>query len=122
MPPGGPPSPPPQRRASRLIPLPQGLVERSRAAGRLGPFLAWAVVYADIGTSIYYVPGLLFGELGARSPSPAAAFVLATGLVFILLSLKYVEVAARYPDGGGVVSVASDAFGPMLGCLGGILI
>src|SRR5262249_26478935 len=73
-------------------------------------------------TSIYYVPGLLFGELGGKSPSPAAAFVLATGLVFILLSLKYVEVSARYPDGGGVVSVASDAFGPMFGVLGGILI
>jgi amino acid transporter len=122
MPPGGPPSPPPQRRASRVIPLPERLVERSRAAGRLGPFLAWAVVYADIGTSIYYVPGLLFGELGQRTPSPAAAFVLATGLAVILLALKYVDVSARYPDGGGVVSVGTDAFGPGLGCLGGILI
>jgi amino acid transporter len=80
------------------------------------------VVFADIGTSIYYVPGILYGELGRRSPSPAAAFVLATGLVFILLALKEVEVSARYPDGGGVVSVASDAFGPMVGCLGGIFI
>src|SRR5437868_7429564 len=122
MPPGGPPSPPPQRRASRLIPLPQGLVERSRAAGRLGPFLAWAVVYADIGTSIYYVPGLLFGELGGRSPSPAAAFVLVTGLAVILLALKYVDVSARYPEGGGVVSVAADAFSPAVGATGGMLI
>ena len=48
--------------------------------------------------------------------------MLATGLAFILLALKYVEVAARYPDGGGVVSVATDAFGPRVGCLGGILI
>src|SRR6185436_19411824 len=40
----------------------------------------------------------------------------------ILLALKYVEVSARYPDGGGVVSVATDAFGPTLGCVGGILI
>jgi amino acid transporter/nucleotide-binding universal stress UspA family protein len=97
-------------------------MERSRSAGRLGPLLAWAVVYADIGTSIYYVPGLLFGELGGRTPSPAAAFVLATGLAVILLALKYVDVSARYPDGGGVVSVASDAFGPAVGCVGGILI
>src|SRR5205823_6846064 len=80
------------------------------------------VVFADIGTSIYYVPGLLFRELGSKSPSPAAAFVLATGVAFIFLSFKYVNVAARYPDGGGVVSVASDAFGPMIGCIGGILI
>ena len=48
--------------------------------------------------------------------------MLATGLAFIFLALKYVDVAARYPDGGGVVSVASDAFGPFVGCLGGILI
>ena len=79
------------------------------------------MVFADIGTSIYYVPGLLFRELGGTSPSPAAAFVLATGIAFIFLSLKYVDVAARYPDGGGVVSVASDAFGPFIGCIGGIL-
>ena len=77
--------------------------------------------YADIGTSIYYVPGLLFGELGRRTPSPAAAFVLVTGLAVILLALKYVDVSARYPDGGGVVSVASDAFNPIVGCVGGIL-
>ena len=102
--------------------VPDRLIERARSSGRLGPLLAWAVVFADIGTSIYYVPGLLFHELGGKSPSPAAAFVLATGLVFILLALKYVEVADRYPDGGGVVSVASDAFGSLVGCLGGILI
>jgi amino acid transporter/nucleotide-binding universal stress UspA family protein len=109
-----------QRRPS--LNLPEGFLERSRSAGRLGPFLAWAVVYADIGSSIYYVPGVLFGELGGRTPSPAAAFVLGTGLAVILLALKYVEVSARYPDGGGVVSVATDAFGPALGCVGGILI
>jgi amino acid transporter len=117
------PGPPRPTRASRPVTtLPENLIERAGASGRLGFLLAWAVVFADIGTSIYYVPGILFVESGSRSPSPAAAFVLATGLAFILLSFKYVEVSARYPDGGGVVSVATDAFGPMVGCLGGILI
>ena len=102
--------------------FPERLVERNRSAGQLGPLLAWAVVFADIGTSIYYVPGLLFGELGGRTPSPAAAFVLVTGLAVILLAVKYVDVSARYPDGGGVVSVATDAFNPTTGCVGGILI
>ncbi len=102
--------------------IPDHLFERQKSSGRLGPFLAWSVVFADIGTSIYYVPGLLFRELGGHSPSAAAAFVLLTGVAFVLLALKYVDVAARYPDGGGVVSVASDAFGPMIGCIGGILI
>jgi amino acid transporter/nucleotide-binding universal stress UspA family protein len=117
-----PESPGISRPSRPLTVLPDTLFERAGASGRLGFLLAWAVVFADIGTSIYYVPGILFVESGSRSPSPAAAFVLATGLVFILLSFKYVEVSARYPDGGGVVSVASDAFGPMVGCLGGILI
>ena len=112
------------RRAPRLTlaAIPDKLFERKKSSGRLGALLAWAVVFADIGTSIYYVPGLLFRELGGKSPSAAAAFVLMTGFAFIFLALKYVNVAARYPDGGGVVSVASDAFGPMVGCIGGILI
>ena len=111
-----------RRTSSSARAIPDKLFDRHRASGRLGPLLAWAVVFADIGTSIYYVPGILFVELGGTSPSPAAPLMLATGLAFILLALKYVEVAARYPDGGGVVSVAGDAFGDLVGCLGGILI
>ncbi len=111
-----------RRTSSSMRAIPDKLFDRHRASGRLGPLLAWAVVFADIGTSIYYVPGILFVELGGTSPSPAAPLMLATGLAFILLALKYVEVAARYPDGGGVVSVAGDAFGDLVGCLGGILI
>jgi amino acid transporter len=111
-----------RRGSSAARAIPDKLFERHRASGRLGPLLAWAVVFADIGTSIYYVPGILFVELGGKAPSPAAPLMLATGVVFILLALKEVEVSGRYPDGGGVVSVGSDAFGPMVGCLGGILI
>ena len=85
---------------------------------RLGPTLCWAVVFADIGTSVYYVPGILQGQVGALAP----AFVFLTSLGFILLAAKYAEIASRYADGGGVVAVASDAFGPLVGCLGGILI
>ena len=106
----------------RFTDIPEALFERKKSSGRLGALLAWSVVFADIGTSIYYVPGLLYRQLGAASPSPAAAFVLATGIAFIFLSFKYVDVAARYPDGGGVVSVATDAFGPFVGCIGGMLI
>jgi amino acid transporter/nucleotide-binding universal stress UspA family protein len=112
----------PPARAIRKSVIPETLLDRHRSSGRLGALLAWAVVFADIGTSIYYVPGLLFEETGSTVPSPAAPFVLATGLAFILLSLKYVDVSSRYPDGGGVVSIASDAFGPLIGCLGGLLI
>src|SRR5260221_7305354 len=86
--------------------------------GTLGPFLCWAVVFADIGTSVYYVPGILYGHFGTRS----AIFVLMTLFVFILLCVKYAEVTWRYPEGGGVVNVASQALHPFAGLLGGLFI
>jgi amino acid transporter len=86
--------------------------------GSLGWFLCWAVVFADIGTSIYYVPGILYGQFGARS----ALFVCMTLVVFVLLTVKYTEVAWRYPEGGGVVNVASRALHPFAGLLGGCFI
>jgi amino acid transporter len=86
--------------------------------GNLGAFLCWAVVFADIGTSIYYVPGILYGHYGSRS----AIFVLMTLFVFILLCVKYAEVTWRYPEGGGVVNVSSQALHPFVGLLGGLFI
>ena len=86
--------------------------------GHLGPLLCWAVVFADIGTSIYYVPGILYGHFGTRS----AIFVGMTLVVFVLLTVKYAEVAWRYPEGGGVVTVASRALHPFVGLLGGLFI
>ncbi len=84
----------------------------------LGPFLCWAVVFADIGTSVYYVPGILYGTVGKL----AGFFVLLTMIVFILLTLKYVEVTYRFPQGGGVVTVAARAINRWFGALGGMFI
>ena len=86
--------------------------------GSLGAFLCWAVVFADIGTSVYYVPGILYGHFGSRS----AIFVLMTLFVFVLLCVKYAEVTWRYPEGGGVVNVSSQALHPFAGLLGGLFI
>ena len=85
---------------------------------KLGPFLCWAVVFADIGTSIYYVPGILYGTVGKL----AGFFVLLTMIVFILLTFKYVEVTYRFPQGGGVVTVAARALNHWFGALGGMFI
>ena len=87
-------------------------------AQSLGPFLCWAVVFADIGTSIYYVPGILYGTVGKL----AGFFVFLTMTVFILLTLKYVEVTYRFPQGGGVVTVAARAINSWFGALGGMFI
>ncbi|HBE24328.1 MAG TPA: hypothetical protein DDW33_01410, partial [Ktedonobacter sp.] len=56
-------------------------------------------------TSIYYVPGILYGTVGKL----AGFFVMLTMTVFILLTFKYVEVTYRFPQGGGVVTVAAKA-------------
>src|ERR1700732_4450852 len=92
--------------------------EHSHGGSLLGAFLCWAVVFADIGTSVYYVPGILYAPFGSR----AALFVLITLFVFVLLCVKYAEVTWRYPEGGGVVNVSSQALHPFAGLLGGLMI
>src|SRR6266566_6681773 len=92
----------------------------SSSRNLLGPILCWAVVFADIGTSVYYVPGILWGTLGITTL--AGFFVFLTMAVFVLLTLKYAEVSYRFPQGGGVVTVASQAINHWVGALCGIFI
>src|SRR6266436_9403382 len=92
--------------------------EHSHGKNLLGPILCWAVVFADIGTSVYYVPGILYGTVGTL----AGFFVFLTMTVFVLLTLKYAEVTHRFPQGGGVVTVAAQAMNHWVGALGGMFI
>lgn len=85
---------------------------------QLSPLLVWAVVFCDIGTSVYYVPGILYSQVGAMTP----LFIMATVVGFIPLAIKYQEICWRNPEGGGVVSVATKAFSPRWGVFGGFLI
>ena len=73
---------------------------------QLGWVLVFAIVYADIGTSVFYVPGILYNSIGNLA---TLAQFITTG-VFISIALKYVEICERCPDGGGVVSVVREAF------------
>ena len=77
---------------------------------QLTPLLVWAVVFCDIGTSVYYVPGILYQRVGNVAP----LFVWIGLLGFVLLASKYVEICWRKPDGGGVVNIAGEAFRPIL--------
>ncbi|TME01548.1 MAG: APC family permease [Chloroflexi bacterium] len=92
--------------------------EHSHGGNLLGPLLCWAVVFADIGTSVYYVPGILYQTVGPL----AGFFVFLTMTVFVLLTLKYAEVTYRFPQGGGVVTVAAQAINHWVGALGGMFI
>src|SRR5437868_1086231 len=94
--------------------------EHNQSKHLLGPILCWAVVFADIGTSVYYVPGLLYNN--AEIGSLAGFFVFLTMSVFVLLTLKYSEVTYRFPQGGGVVTVAAQAINHWVGALGGMFI
>src|ERR1043165_6825995 len=93
-------------------------MQATRDTRQLNWLLAWAVVFCDIGTSVFYVPGILYGHVKDATPF----FVLLTTGGFVLLSLKYIEISWRNPEGGGVVTVASKAFGLRWGALGGMLI
>ena len=94
--------------------------EHNQSKNLLGPLLCWAVVFADIGTSVYYVPGILYGTEGITTL--AGFFVFLTMSVFVLLTLKYAEVSHRFPQGGGVVTVAAQAMNHWVGALGGMFI
>lgn len=85
---------------------------------QLSPLLVWAVVFCDIGTSVYYVPGILYKQVGDAAP----LFVAVALVGFVLLAQKYVEICWRYPQGGGVVNVATQAFTPRVGLIGGLLV
>jgi len=94
--------------------------QHSQGGRLLGPILCWAVVFADIGTSVYYTPGILYGTEGIKTL--AGFFVFLTMTVFVLLTLKYAEVSHRFPQGGGVVTVAAQAMNHWIGALGGMFI
>src|SRR5207244_11304527 len=103
--------------AQAVSPLPKSNGQH-QSIGQLGPLLCWAVFCADIGSSIYFGPGVLYGRVG----NLAGVFVLLAMSVFVLLTLKYAEVSARFPEGGGVVSVAAQAINSWVGALGGMFI
>ncbi len=96
----------------------QGAQAGEHTGKRLGAFLCWAVVFADIGTSVYYTPGILFTQYHQL----AGFFVILTLVAFGLLTLKYAEVSVRFPEGGGVVTVAARAINPWAGAVGGMFI
>lgn len=96
----------------------QGNAEPEHDKSSLGPLLCWAVVFADIGTSVYYTPGILYQTVH----SLAGFFVFLTMSVFVLLTLKYAEVTQRFPQGGGVVTVAAQALNHWVGAVGGMFI
>src|SRR5260370_21926057 len=69
---------------------------------------------------VYYGRGILYKSEGITTLG--GFFVLLTMSVFVLLTLKYAEVSYRFPQGGGVVTVAAQAINHWFGALGGMFI
>jgi amino acid transporter len=107
-----------EQTSGAATPAQSGARPAGHSMKQIGWLLAWAVVFCDIGTSVYYVPGILYHHVGNLAPY----FVMLATVGFLLLAQKYGEVSWRNPEGGGVVTVARKAFGSWWGALGGILI
>lgn len=107
-----------EQASGAAAPTQNGARPAGHSMKQIGWLLAWAVVFCDIGTSVYYVPGILYHHVGNLAPY----FVMLATVGFLLLAQKYGEVSWRNPEGGGVVTVARKAFGSWWGALGGILI
>lgn len=91
---------------------------RGKGVATLGALAAWALAFADLGSSIYYVPGILFSQVGDL----ATGFVLVTTVAFILVAFEHLELAHRYPAGGGGIAAAVESFGARVGVLSGALL
>jgi len=94
--------------------------EHSSGKSLLGPILCWAVVFADIGTSVYYTPGILYNTEGITTL--AGFFVLLTMSVFVLLTSEIGRVNPSFPSRWGCVTVAAQAMNHWFGALGGMFI
>ncbi len=83
--------------------------ELPRAIGRLG--LAALMVNAVIGSSVFGLPSVLAGQLGAAAPLAWLAAAAGIGVIVAC----FAEVASRFDEAGGPYLYARAAFGPLIG-------
>src|SRR2546429_1248652 len=104
-----PPGPPP-RKKKKIQSLPPPM-HPTRDTRQLNWFLAWAVVFCDIGTSVYYVPGILYGHVKDATPF----FVLLTTGGFMFTSSYDIRISWRKPEHSWAGRIMSKAFPPFWG-------
>ena len=80
-----------------------------RAVSRVD--LTAAIVNGVIGSSIFAMPSILAGLVGAWSP----LVCLAAGACALTIVLCFAEVASRFGEGGGPYLYARHAFSPIIG-------
>ncbi|MEI7760302.1 MAG: universal stress protein [Thermoleophilia bacterium] len=71
----------------------------------------FAVAYDEIGSSIYFALGIVAAQALGLTP----IVLLATGLLFLVVSLSYAEGTAAIPQGGGAAAFTRRAFNDLVG-------
>ena len=97
----------------------EGLARSAEAEDRfarsLGEPALFAIVLSAVGSSIYYVLGVVAGEALGLTP---LVFVLAA-LLFVLTMVTYVEGNSLHPERGGASTFARYAFNELVSFLAG---
>ena len=71
----------------------------------------FAVAYDEIGSSIYFALGIVAAQALGLTP----VVLLATGLLFLVVSLSYAEGTAAIPETGGAATFTRRAFNDLVG-------
>ena len=71
----------------------------------------FAVAYDEIGSSIYFALGIVSAQALGLTP----VVLLATGLLFLVVSLSYAEGTAAIPETGGAATFTRRAFNDLAG-------
>ena len=69
------------------------------------------VAYDEIGSSIYFALGIVAAQALGLTP----VVLLATGLLFLLVSLSYAEGTAAIPETGGAATFTRRAYNDLVG-------
>jgi APA family basic amino acid/polyamine antiporter len=77
----------------------------------LGARDLFAVAYGEIGSSIYFALGIVAAQALGLTP----LVLLATGLLFLVVSLSYAEGTAAIPETGGAATFTRRAFNDLAG-------
>src|ERR1700709_2799694 len=70
----------------------------------------FAAAYGNVGSSIYYAPGVT-GGVGPRA-TPVACVI--SGLIFAATAATYAEATVMFPEAGGSSSFARHAFNELV--------
>ena len=71
----------------------------------------FAIAYDEIGSSIYFALGIVAATALGLTP----LVLLATGLLFLLVSLSYAEGTAAIPETGGAATFTRRAYNDLVG-------